>query len=146
MYKLLVTFFYNPSDNTPYKEVVVRTYGDGFELCVVVVAGHEDGASVVDFNLFYGVFSVYETYGLAAVPRFQGTVDDEDVALVHIRIHHGHPVHLEKEGGRGVAHQELYKVQLFADIFRGRGESGLYRAKHIALEGVFYGEWFHYAS
>ena len=72
-------------------------------------------------------------------------VDDDDVALVHVCVHHGDTVYAEEESGRGMAYEQFHKVQLLTHLLGGGGEAGLDVAHEHAVQGaaVVYALRFH---
>ena len=89
----------------------------------------------MDLHPLDGVLPVNEADGFAVVVRLHGTVHDDDVTLVHVRVHHRDTVDAEEESRGAVLNQQLHKVKLLADLLGGRGESCLDGAGEGQLQG-----------
>ncbi len=90
----------------------------------------------MDLHPLDGVLAVDEADGLAAVVGVDAAVHDDDVALVHVGVHHRDAVDAEEEGRSAMLHQKLYEVQLFPHFLCRRGETGLDGAGEGELKRV----------
>ena len=128
--------FDDPGDDAPDEEIVVRADGYGFILGVLLVAGQQDRTVLVDLHALDCVLAVDEADGLAAVVRIDAAVHDDDVAFVHVSVHHRDTVDAEEEGRGAMLHQQFHQVKLFPNFLCRRRETGLDGAGEGELKRV----------
>ena len=84
-----------------------------------------------------GLYLVFfSLQGIRNAPPSWISVHDDDVTLVHVRVHHRDAVDAEEEGRGAVLHQQLHQVQLLPHLLGGRGESGLDGSHHQKIDAV----------
>ena len=91
-----------------------------------MVVGRTQGDVVgLDVDILYGKFAVEDAHGHVAAVYLHALVDHEDVALVHVGVHHAVAHHAGIEGALGVLHEVAVQVDgVFHIVLRRRGETG----------------------
>lgn len=111
-----------PEDDAP--DLDVHAFGN-FDRGIGLVLRHQPDLAVSLVEALDRELAVDDGHDDVFVTGRFRPVDDEQVAVVQVRIDHGIPVHMGEEGRGGMLDEVLMQVERFLEVIvGGRGEAG----------------------